>query len=126
MKLRVSWVKAGRGRSGAIEALAEDYAGRLRQYTPLELQEYRSEDALLEAARKSRGKLVLLERTGKKLTSREIAEFLRDQRDRVAPPLLTFAVGPADGFSEAALHAAGLVLSFGAITLPHDLARVVL
>ncbi len=36
------------------------------------------------------------------------------------------AIGPADGWSTAARARAGLLLSFGAITLPHELARVVL
>jgi 23S rRNA (pseudouridine1915-N3)-methyltransferase len=36
------------------------------------------------------------------------------------------AIGPADGWSDAARARAGLLLSFGSITLPHQLARVVL
>ena len=40
-------------------------------------------------------------------------------------PLL-FAIGGADGFSEEARRQAGFVLSLGRMTLPHELARVVL
>jgi 23S rRNA (pseudouridine1915-N3)-methyltransferase len=39
---------------------------------------------------------------------------------------LIFAVGPADGWSEKGCARANLLLSFGRITLPHQLARVVL
>ena len=40
-------------------------------------------------------------------------------------PLL-FAIGGADGFSDEARRQASLVLSLGKMTLPHELARVVL
>jgi 23S rRNA (pseudouridine1915-N3)-methyltransferase len=39
---------------------------------------------------------------------------------------LIFAVGPADGWSAGALACAQQTLSLGKITLPHELARVVL
>jgi 23S rRNA (pseudouridine1915-N3)-methyltransferase len=39
---------------------------------------------------------------------------------------LIFAIGPADGWSAAALSRAQQTLSLGRITLPHELARVVL
>jgi 23S rRNA (pseudouridine1915-N3)-methyltransferase len=131
MKIRIVWVKSTRGRSPHMEALAEDYAKRIRQYSPVELAEFKSETALLEAQHKEKDRnpravLVLLERTGKKLTSFDLAEFIREQREFQASTLVTFAVGPADGFTQPAWYAADLVLSFGPITLPHDLARVVL
>jgi 23S rRNA (pseudouridine1915-N3)-methyltransferase len=36
------------------------------------------------------------------------------------------AIGPADGWSVAARQRADLLVSFGRLTLPHQLARVVL
>jgi 23S rRNA (pseudouridine1915-N3)-methyltransferase len=39
---------------------------------------------------------------------------------------MVFAIGPADGWSVNARDQANLLLSFGRITLPHQLARVVL
>jgi 23S rRNA (pseudouridine1915-N3)-methyltransferase len=39
---------------------------------------------------------------------------------------MIFAVGPADGWSEAARAQAGLLLSLGAMTLAHALARLVM
>jgi 23S rRNA (pseudouridine1915-N3)-methyltransferase len=39
---------------------------------------------------------------------------------------LIFAIGPADGWTAAALEKAQQTLSLGRITLPHELARVVL
>ena len=126
MKLRVCWVKSGRGRSPEIEALAAEYAKRLQRYAPLELAEYKSEAALLDGAKKARGRLVLLDARGRQLSSDLFAQFIRVQQEKLAAPLLTFAVGPADGFSDAARSAADSLLSFGPMTLPHDLARVIL
>ena len=39
---------------------------------------------------------------------------------------LVFAIGPADGFSDIARKSASKLISFGKMTLPHELARVVL
>ena len=69
--------------------------------------------------------LVLMDSRGKQFSSEELARFLGDYQDRNPLPLV-FAVGPADGFSEAALSAAQHTISLGRMTLAHELARVVL
>ena len=70
------------------------------------------------------GDTVLLDERGKSLTSRGLAKRvgarLRDGRD------LCLVLGGPDGFAPAARGAADLVLSLSAMTLPHELARVVL
>jgi 23S rRNA (pseudouridine1915-N3)-methyltransferase len=55
----------------------------------------------------------------------ELARFLGDYRDRNPLPLV-IAVGPANGFSGPAKAAAQHIFSLGRMTLPHELARVVL
>jgi 23S rRNA (pseudouridine1915-N3)-methyltransferase len=67
----------------------------------------------------------VLDANGKQLSSEEFAKFVGDYQDRNSLPLL-FAIGPADGFTDAARDAAALVLSLGKMTLAHELARVVL
>jgi 23S rRNA (pseudouridine1915-N3)-methyltransferase len=88
-----------------------------------------SEQALLDLASGTTGRtapvLILLDGRGRQFTSEEFAELLRDQQDRGTQNLF-FAVGPADGFSDKARHSADLILSFGKMTLAHELARVVL
>ena len=69
--------------------------------------------------------LVLLDSRGRQLTSEEIANFLEYHQSHDTQELL-FAVGPADGWSDETRSAAKTILSFGKITLPHELARVVL
>ena len=88
-----------------------------------------SETALLKLVEKGTTRttpvLVLLDSRGRQLTSEEIANFLEYHQSHGTQELL-FAVGPADGWSEATRAAANNILSFGKITLPHELARVVL
>ena len=87
------------------------------------------EEALLELAAGKAGRtrpvLVLLDARGRQFTSEEFAGLLRDQQDRGTQNLF-FAIGPADGFIDTARAAADLVLSFGKMTLAHELARIVL
>ncbi|HVZ03570.1 23S rRNA (pseudouridine(1915)-N(3))-methyltransferase RlmH [Hyphomicrobium sp.] len=69
--------------------------------------------------------VVVLEPTGKLLTSEAFAGFVRDTRDGGCKSCF-FLIGGPDGHGEAALGRASLKLSLGALTLPHGLARVVL
>lgn len=123
MKLRIAWI--GKTKDKAIEALSGEYLKRLARYVPTEALELSGEAALRKQAERPGQLLVALDARGKQLSSEELAEFLRTHQDRGTPALL-FAVGGADGFSEAARAAAGFQLSLGRMTLAHELARVVL
>lgn len=127
MKIKIAWV--GKTKEPAISALTAEYLKRIARYTPVEAQELASESALLKLVAKSSSRtpplLVLLDADGKQLSSKELAEFLDQHQNRGTQALL-FAVGPADGFSPAALNAASIRLSLGKMTLAHELARVVL
>lgn len=124
MKLKVVWI--GKTKSVPIRALTDEYMKRLSRYTAAEGLELRSEEALLSHVAKERARslLVLLDQRGRQFTSEEFAELLRGQHDRSASVI--FAVGPADGFTQAARDVANITLSFGKMTLAHELARVVL
>ena len=69
--------------------------------------------------------LILFDSPGELLTSAGFAESLGRLRDGGAQRLL-LGIGPASGWSPAARSQATRILSFGRITLPHELARVVL
>lgn len=58
-------------------------------------------------------------------SSEEFAQQLGRLRDG-GTQRLVLAIGPADGWSAAARQRANLVFSLGRITLPHQLAHVVL
>ncbi len=127
MKLQIAWI--GKTKEAAFRALTDEYLKRISRYVQAESQEMANEDALLEMASDTTGRtrpvLVLLDARGRQFTSEEFAGLLRDQQDRGTQNLF-FGVGPADGFSDKARHSADLILSFGKMTLAHELARVVL
>ena len=126
MKLKVVWI--GKTKEPAIQALTDDYVKRLSHYVDVEAAQVKDESALLKlCARDARPThtLVLLDGTGKQFSSEELAKFLREHQERNPLPLL-FAIGPADGFTDEARKAAGLVLSLSKMTLAHELARIVL
>lgn len=127
MKLQIAWI--GKTKEAAFRALTEEYLGRIARYVPAESRELASEAALLDitgsTAGRTRPVLVLLDGRGRQFTSEEFAELLRDQQDRGTQNLF-FGIGPAGGFTDKARSSADLILSFGKMTLAHELARIVL
>jgi len=133
VKIKIAWI--GRTKEPAIQSLTEEYLKRISRYAPVEGQALRDEAGLLQmcgrapgnAKKTSAGRatLVLMDSRGKQFSSEELARFLGDYQERNPLPLV-FAVGPADGFSEAARAAAQHTISLGRMTLAHELARVVL
>ena len=127
MRLHIAWI--GRTKSAPIQSLTAEYLKRLSRFAACDAQELASEAALLKLATKGSGRttpvLVLLDSRGRQLTSEEIANFIEYHQSHDTQELL-FAVGPADGWSDSTRKMANAVLSFGKITLPHELARVVL
>ena len=71
------------------------------------------------------GATVVLDERGEALTSVELARRLERWRDGGTREV-RFLIGAADGHDEAQRQAADLLLSFGAATWPHLLARAML
>ena len=136
---RATIVAVGRLKGWAADG-CEDYLGRTRRYFPVEVVEVPEEDMnrrspeealAAEAARLLRriptgAHVVALDRqTGKRLSSEELAHKLTSLglsgRSHVA-----LVLGGPLGLSPEVLGRADERLSFGPITLPHALARVVL
>ena len=130
MKIKVAWI--GKTKVPAIETLTGEYLERISRYAEVAGVVLRDEAAILSLAsgerqknkNKERHKLVLLDSRGKQFSSEELAAFL--EREQVNATPLLFAIGGSDGFSEEARRHAGFILSLGKMTLPHELARVVL
>ena len=126
MRLTVAWI--GKSKDAAIGSLTAEYFKRLQRYVTVQGRELSDEAALLKLVSRS-GRtvpvLILLESRGKQLSSEELAEFVRDHRDRGSQELI-FAVGPANGWSDETRTKADVQLSLGRMTLPHELARVLL
>jgi 23S rRNA (pseudouridine1915-N3)-methyltransferase len=125
VKIKVVWI--GKTKNAAIQNLTAEYLKRLANYVRIEALAVASETALLKVVAKTKPPfaLVLLDSGGKQLSSEEFAQVIDRYQNR-GPQGMVFAVGPADGFTNDARRAASLILSLGKMTLPHELARVVL
>jgi len=118
-----------RSKSEVSDRLIADYIERATRYAPCDSELFDSETAVLNWLDRQSGRTpayaILLDSRGQQFTSDEFAAHLGRIRDEGIQRLV-FAIGPADGWSAAARQRANLLLSFGRITLPHQLARVVL
>jgi 23S rRNA (pseudouridine1915-N3)-methyltransferase len=130
MKIKVAWI--GKTKEPAIQTLTEEYLKRISRFAEIEGVALKDESALLGLAGgegrgqrgKDRCKLILLDSRGKQFSSQELAALLEREQLNAIP--LLFAVGTSDGFTEEARRQAGSMLSLGRMTIPHELARVVL
>ena len=68
---------------------------------------------------------VVLDENGKKFSSKELAAFL-EQKALHGTGEMCFLIGGPDGHSDEIKAGANFLWSFGKMTLPHDLAMVVL
>jgi 23S rRNA (pseudouridine1915-N3)-methyltransferase len=130
MKIHLASITKRRSASkdAAVDVLTASYIKRASRYCGVEAAEYASEEALLKALEKpgrTAPVLVALDSCGKQWTSDELAAFVRQQMENGTQELF-FAIGPADGWTQAVPARAQQTLSLGRITLPHELARVVM
>ncbi len=113
----------------SLQAISAGYNDRSGAFASVEASFVRGEGDLFRLVEKSRLRtnpvLVLLDSRGKEFTSERFALWLGTQRDQGQQTII-FAVGPANGWSDDARKQANLLLSLGPMTLPHELARVVL
>jgi len=121
----------------------DDYAARIRRYLPLDIMEMRPERVTKEIAsevdrarRREGGCLqkalsgretlwvAALDIRGQSLSSERFAQLLLERFD--APSLPAFVIGGAFGLDESVLEQADFRFSLSALTLTHELARLVL
>ena len=128
VKIKVAWI--GKTKEAALASLTEEYLKRISRYALVEGVSIRNDSELVAKFGKgaksgTKSHLILMDSLGKQFTSEQFAWFLRDYMDRNPLPLV-FAIGGPDGFSQEAKSAANGMISLGNLTLPHELARVVL
>lgn len=116
------------GATGPAAELLQLYLERAARYAPCTHRVFSSEERFLdyatEVTTRTRPALILADSQGKQLTSKEIADTVGSFQDAGTQQLI-LAIGPADGWSPAALARADRTIAFGRITLPHELAAVV-
>jgi len=120
--------RSTRSKSEASDRLIADYIERASRYVPCDSEVLDSETAVIDWLDRQAGRTpayaILLDSRGQQYTSDEFAAHLGRVRDEGVQRLV-LAIGPADGWSAAARQRANLLFSLGRITLPHQLARVV-
>lgn len=139
--MRLLLLCVGRSRAGAETELSLRYieranaAGRAIGFPGVELRELDESRARRAQDRKSDearaifaalppgSELVAFDETGKLLGSRDFSAHLGKRRDAGAPAL-AFVIGGPDGLGAEVRDKAALVLSFGPMTFPHQLAQI--
>lgn len=122
-------------RKSAEDILIGEYISKTRwpvevkeveEKRPLPVDELKQvESDLLLKSLPTNTKIVVLDERGETLSSRELAEKIRSWQDQGASDI-AFLIGGAHGHSDFLRKRADLKLSFGRMTLPHMLMRVVL
>src|SRR5579883_2573994 len=125
MKLLLAWI----GSRNVRDSREAEYLRLIQPFASMDSAAFRSEKDFFDKAAALKGRtapvLVLLDSRGKQWTSETFAAWLGRQRDDGCQRII-FAIGPADGWSEEARGRADLLLSLSMMTLPHELARVML
>ncbi|MCB1529771.1 MAG: 23S rRNA (pseudouridine(1915)-N(3))-methyltransferase RlmH [Rhodospirillales bacterium] len=118
----------GKLKNNPLEQVWDEYVRRLQwpvSLTEMEGKNQKEELEKLSAKIDPHAALIVLDETGKTLSSRDFAQKL-EQFQTAGQSKFQFVIGGADGLNDDIRARAGLVLSFGKQTWPHLLARVML
>ena len=143
MSLKLFIGAIGRMKKGPENALFRDYfdrcnkAGRKVGLGPVHVAEiaeaknpHKPERKRLEAQGLlsmpiQNSRIIVLDEQGRNLTSVALSDQLKDWRDDGVPQA-SFLIGGPDGLDPSIIRDADLVLSFGTMTWPHMIARILL
>lgn len=141
--MKITIVSVGKLKRGAETELCDDYLSRLAAVgrkagiTAVKVHEFaesqaataplrqQEEAAMVAAALPPKAIRIVLDERGKPLSSEAFAKSLRAEIDKGASDIALLIGGP-DGHGEEMRKSAAHVLSFGAMTWPHRLVRVML
>jgi 23S rRNA (pseudouridine1915-N3)-methyltransferase len=129
MLLTLAHIGPRPGAKDGFDALTRIYLERCATFARCQTEAFKTESGLLDWIQRQQGRTpaitVLLDSRGRSMTSEAFASWLGTRRDDGTQHIV-FAIGPADGWSDAARSSAQLLLSLGPFTLAHALARLVL
>ncbi len=128
----------GKGKEKYYTEACEEYLKRIKKYTKIQIiekpeyklidnssfaQTQKALDIEAQSIESSlKGTIVVLDSCGEVLTSEEFAKFLNMHLS----PDITFVIGSSFGLSENIKKKADKIISFGKMTYPHRLMRVIL
>lgn len=138
--MKVSILAVG-GVKGPLAAVIGEYEARAGHYWRFTIQEVeagvgksrKADPRAVKAAEEARllerlprnAQIVALTRDGKRLGSRELARFMEEKAVHSASEIV-FVIGGAFGLGDGILKKASIKLSISSMTLPHEVARLVL
>ncbi len=118
---------AGKPKKPHFKEAISDYELKIRRFAELSVIYLKQTDRIVGLqdylSRRTKFKSyyhVILDVNGKEFTSEEFADFIRQHPDT------TWLIGGPDGVSSSVKEQADLLLSFGKMTFPHELAQVML
>jgi 23S rRNA (pseudouridine1915-N3)-methyltransferase len=128
----------GRLKERAAADLAADYLKRIGRYAGCRMQEVKAggsgdrkaviriEGERLLAALENRDTVVVCDERGRQFTTPELSGWISDRAAAGGSGRMVIVVGGADGLADEVRDRADLILGLSRLTLPHELARVVL
>jgi 23S rRNA (pseudouridine1915-N3)-methyltransferase len=122
--VKVTLAVIGRLKESYLVEAEEEYRKRLRKLCTFDVVEYKDETALV-AALPANAHLFAFDERGVSMTSVAFAnEILCAEQQHGGGAPVVFAIGGADGHSDALRKRAKKVVSFGKLTIAHRLVRV--
>lgn len=121
--MRVHVYFVGKPRNAEANSLAQEYVKRLGRYVRCEMNEIKPGRVDLWAKHPAATK-VLLDPEGRSLNSAGFTRLISKAEEQARD--LVFVIGGADGLPQDWRDRADLLLALSPLTMPHELARVVL
>ena len=138
MKFRVLWVRSNA--DSEFAAAIDRYVNRIRHFFPIEVTEIaaergrqsesdvaimRAESARLMAALPAQGHVTVLDERGRQMDSLKFSKWL-ERMTIEQPHGVSFVMGGDVGLADTIKQRADTLLALSAMTLPHQIARIVL
>ena len=134
--MKINIVCVGKIKEKFFTDAINEYLKRISRFADLKIIEVDEASKLSNLEQKSKvegekllqkcsGVIVALDGGGKLLSSTEIADYIH-KKEVQGESTISFVIGGSNGLSKELLSRADLILSFGKITFPHQLFRVVL
>ncbi len=137
--VQIQVIAVGKLRQSLWHAAAQEYVDRLKRYAAIEIREIKDsvgrgkseKEAMEEEARaisrclNSQAWKVILDKNGRQFSSEEFAAIIKEGIES-GRRLCQFVIGGPAGLDLGLIKEANLRLSISEMTLPHEMARVVL
>lgn len=133
--MRLEIVAVGKVKQPQCRALVDEYMGRLKHYLPSgqtevregkgQLHEVMAQEAAALSTAAAQSIRVVMDERGELLTSEQLAQRI-DRWMTAGTKQVCFIIGGAAGLEPSMRDDADLLLALSPMTLPHELARVIL